>query len=52
MTLGMTLKICVAKGLKVKVRKFFGANPYVCKSYRGKTCKEPFCPSPHPEYGY
>ena len=26
----------VAKGLKLKVRKFFRANSYVCRSYRGK----------------
>ena len=28
--------ISVAKGLIVKVRQFFGANSYVCRSYRRK----------------
>ena len=34
----MNLKFCtsVGKGLKLKVRRF-GANSYVCRSYRGKT---------------
>ena len=27
----------VAKGLKLKVRKVFGDNSYVCRSYKGKT---------------
>ena len=41
----LTFYNSVAKGLKLKVRKFFGANSYVCKSYRGKT--GPFCtPTP------
>ena len=29
----------VAKGLKLKVRKVFWDNSYVCRSYRGKTDK-------------
>ena len=38
LALGMTLNIynSVAKGLKLKVRKLFGANSYVCRSYREK----------------
>ena len=37
----MTLKLytSVEKVLKHKVRKFFGANSYICRSYMGKTGK-------------
>ena len=34
----------VAKGLKLKVTKVFGASSYVCWSYRGKTSRGPFNP--------
>ena len=39
LTLGMNLKsyISVEKGLRLKVRKLFGANSYVCRSYSGET---------------
>ena len=32
----------VAKGLKLKVRKFWGASSYVCRTYMGKTGRGPF----------
>ena len=32
----------VAKGLKLKFKKFFWANSNVCRSYRGKTGKGTF----------
>ena len=34
----------MAKGLKIKLRKFHGTNSYVCKSYRENTGRRPFCP--------
>ena len=39
LALGRNLRVCTsaAKGLKLKVRKFLGANSYVCRSYMGKT---------------
>ena len=45
LALVITLKFytSVAKGLKLKVRKFWGAVYYVCRSYRGKTGT----PTPH-----
>ena len=30
---------------KTKSQKVFGTNSYVCRSYRGKTGRGPFCPS-------
>ena len=47
----MVLKLCpsVVKGLKLKVRKFFGANSYVCESYKGKTGRGSFF-LPPPSY--
>ena len=46
--LGTNLKSysSVEKGLKLKVRKFLGANSYVCRSYKGKTGKGVFLPPP------
>ena len=45
LALGIILKLYtgVAKGLKLKVRNFWG-NSYVCRSYKGKTGRRPFCP--------
>ena len=39
LALGITLKFytSVARRLKLKFRKFWGAKSYVCRSYRGKT---------------
>ena len=34
----------MAKRLKLKVRKFWWANSYICRSYRGKTGRGPFWP--------
>ena len=44
LALSMTLKFysSVGKGLKLKVRKIFGVNSYVCRSYRGRTGRKPF----------
>ena len=39
----------VAKGLKLKVRKFFRANSYVCRSYRGKLVVRGGLFAPHPK---
>ena len=53
LALGTNLKFytSVAKGLKLKVRKFLGgANSYVCRSYRGKTGRGPFCPPSLPSW--
>ena len=46
--LGTNLKSysSVEKGLKLKVRKFLGANSYVCRSYKGKTGRGAFLPPP------
>ena len=51
LALGKNLKFytSVAKGLKLKVRKFWGTNFYVCRSYRGKLLGEgAFCRPPTP----
>ena len=32
----------MAKRLKLKVRKFWCANSYICRSYKGKTARGPF----------
>ena len=44
--LGTNLKLhtSVGKRLKLKVRKIWGANSYLNRSYRGKTDREPFYP--------
>ena len=36
----------VIKRVKTKGQKVFGANSYICRSYRGKSClvRRPFCP--------
>ena len=36
------------KRIKTKSQKVLGANCYVCRSYRGKTGRGPFCPLPTP----
>ena len=48
LALGVALKFytSVTKGLKLKIRKFWGANFYVCRSYRGKTGSRLSPPSP------
>ena len=48
LALGMALKFytSMAKGLKAKSQKVLVANSYVCRSYRGKTGRWPFCPPP------
>ena len=42
---GLTLNFytSVTEGLKLKARKIWGANSNVCRSYRGKTSRGPFC---------
>ena len=51
LALGTNLKSynSVAKGLKLKVGKFWGANFYLCRSYRRKTGKRTSPPQLHPE---
>ena len=36
------------KKVKTKSQEVLGANSYVCRSYRGKTGRGPFCPPPLP----
>ena len=52
LALGMALKFytSVTKGLKRKSQKVLGVNSYICRCYKGKTCRgKPFCPpSPSP----
>ena len=40
--IALTFFSSMAKGLKLKVRNFGGASSYVCRSYKGKTGREPF----------
>ena len=48
LALGTNLKFytSVKKELKLKVGEFWGANSYVCRSYREKTGRGPFWPPP------
>ena len=48
LVLGMALKlyISVTKRLKIKVKKVWGANSYICRSCRGKTGRGDFLPPP------
>ena len=39
----------VVKGLKLKVRKFWGLIPTIVEVTREKLVRGPFCPTPHPE---
>ena len=43
---GLKFYTSVARGLKLKVRKFFAAISYICRSYRRKTGCRPFRPYP------
>ena len=49
LALGIILKLYtgMAKWLKPKVRNFW-CNSHVCRSYKGKTGRRPFCPPPPP----
>ena len=42
--MALTFYKSVAKGLKLKVRKFLGANSFVYRSHSGKIGRGPFCP--------
>ena len=50
LALGTKLKFytSVKKELKLKVRKFWAANSYVCRSYREETGRRAFLASPSP----
>ena len=41
LALAMALNVYAStgKGLKLKLRKFWGTNSYVCRGYRGKTSR-------------
>ena len=36
------------KTIKTKSQKVLGGNSYICRSYKGKTGRGPFCPHPSP----